>query len=425
MKEVFFIINNIERTFNYKHYEYLVRQENSIKVKINNSKLAKKIYSNIKESSLRIINGKKMVFTYASGDIKFKDLIKKCNILYSPGDYNAYYFYKPKKTENYYSNYDDTQDSFCCDKLLEQTYNLNELILEYGSNLTGIEIDSRIYRNSTYIEGNTFSKKFNQSRNMILIKAINNNKIYREELNSFLEYEKLERFLKIFSLKSCNINISKNYTFIFSPKIVRDLIMHIWKIYVKAISGGRVNLQLFESISDKLKIFDNPCKEDNCAYVPFDHTGKPTSEELIFDKESIKDIFIDKSDYCNVFKNNLFTRNFDISVLPHKYPTILTMNRGDIHLESYIKNTTNGVYITESSNLWQNISPEGNFEGIIDEGFIIYNGRIDGIIKGYVFFGNLYDVLGKDLIGHSNNIEEIGYYMDELPYLICRNVKIF
>lgn len=412
------------KRFNYNNYEYLVRAENGIKIKVKNNKLVSQIYSDINESSLRIIKDEKMIFSYATGNLNVQDLLQSCNNLHSLGRFQNNIYFNSLSTHEVYCKSENNNDIISYDKALEQTFALYNIIFQYDANLKDIEIETRMYNYDTYLEGDHYLKHYKQNKSCIFLKSKTNRNIFREELNSFFEFDKIYKYLHKFQLKPCNINKNKNYLFIFDPKIVRDLILPIWKLYVYALSGKNIDLKLINLLSDNIRIFDNPCNLNSKAYMPFDHTGKNTCEEVIFDKAKSENIFKYKSAYCNVFKNNMFSRNFDISALPHKYPSILTMNKGNIDYENFIKNVSNGIYITESSNLWQNISREGFFKGIIDEGIIIHNGKYEGIIKGQTYSGNIFDVMGKDLIGHSSNFVQIGYYMDELPYLFCRNIKI-
>lgn len=420
--------NDMKQLLGGKKYEYLRREEESIGLAVKDDKLLRSNHNMVKQESIRIIENNKVSFSYSTGNVDIQDLIRRCL------DFSSFshiidncYFYDPKddqvdrfaKSERPFNAYNKLESELFEKQTLE-LINFFKKVNEFDN----IETDTRSYKVNTYIEGQNYSKSYDSYRTVILIKIKKDNNIFTEELNSFTEIDKLVNLCHKLYLEPCNQVVSGNLEIILDPGIVRELILFIWKIYKKSQSGRKVNHNLLGSLSDKIRIYNNPSDENSPGFMPFDHTGKNTCKELIFDKQYNENNYKPKENYCNVFKNSSFTKNFDITIIPQKYPAVLTMDNGDFKLDDMVKNICRGIYITKSSNLWQNILPNGDFRGVIDEGLIIHNGVISGITRGMYFSGNIFNVLGEDLTGISQEKITIGYYLDELPYISCKNLMI-
>lgn len=420
--------NDMKQLLGYKKYEYLRREEESIGLAVKDNKLLRSNHSRVKQESIRIMENNKVSFYYSTGNVDIQDLIRR-SLDFSSFSHikENYFFYDPKdgqvdrftKSVKPFNTYNILESELFEKQTLELINSIKK-VFEFDN----IELDTRSYKVNTYIEGQNYSKSYDSHRTVILIKIKKDNNIFREELNSFTETDKLENLCHKLYLEPCNPQISGNLEIILDPVIVRELVLYIWKIYKKSQSGKKVNHHILDSLSDKIRIFNNPSDENSLGFMPFDHTGKNTCKELIFDKQYNEINYKSKEDYSNVFKNSSYTKNFDITIIPQKYPAVLTMDNGDFKLDDMIKNIRRGIYITRSSNLWQNLLPNGDFRGVIDEGLIIHNGVISGIIRGMYFSGNIFNVLGEDLIGISQEKMTIGYYLDELPYISCKNLMI-
>lgn len=411
------------RTFN---FEFLIRKEQYFRLLIGNSDILNNFFCDIKEQSLRVLRDNKIGFSYLVGNNDEQEMIKNCMESIPYGDDKRSCFFGSEKEGKIslieHKKVIDNKDIFINDSL-----SLRDSIILDRKKYLDVEVDARLFSISTYVESNYSTKVFNINKVIfdIRIKNIINGAIYRENLNSFSDLEKLDDLIDRIGITRTGYKINNtNLITIFNPKIVRNLILPIWKMYSKSTTGGKVNFALLNLISEDIIISDNPKSLASPNFIPFDHTGKSTREELIFDKSSYEKKFRYQEDYCNVFKNNYLTRNFDITSLPQKYPTSLEMKSGNIEFDEFIKNTNNGIYIINSLNLWQNISPSGDFKGLIDEGFIIQNGKKIGMAKGLCFSGNIFDVLGKDLEGISKEKIRLGYYSDNLPYIFCKHVQI-
>ena len=420
--------SDVKKILGDKKYEYLKREEESIGFVLKNNKLVTNNHNRVRQESIRIILNNKISFSYSTGNGDIKDLIRRCLDSSSYGYRNEnYFFYEPKVDQAYYHArlekpfhaYDRRE----WEVFEKQTFELSNSVNKVKKSVN-IELDTRLYKVNTYIEGQTYSKSYDAYRTVILIKIKKDHHIFREELNSIHEIDKLENLYHKLYLESRTQVVPGNLEIILDPGIVRELILFIWKIYKRSQSGKQVNHRFLDLLSDRIRIFNDPSNSSSLGFMPFDHTGKNTCKELVFDKQHIENNYKLKEDYCNVFKYNSFTKNFDIAIFPQKYPAVLTMDCGTLKFEDMVKNITNGLYITRSSNLWQNILADGTFRGVIDEGFIIRNGAISAIAKGMYFSGNIFNVLGRDLIGISREKITIGYYMDELPYILCKNLMI-
>lgn len=98
------------KRFNYNNYEYLVRAENGIKIKVKNNKLVSQIYSDINESSLRIIKDEKMIFSYATGNLNIQDLLQSCKNLHSLGRFQNNSYFNTLSTHEVYCKSENNND---------------------------------------------------------------------------------------------------------------------------------------------------------------------------------------------------------------------------------------------------------------------------------------------------------------------------
>ncbi|HAU88276.1 MAG TPA: hypothetical protein DCW90_23210 [Lachnospiraceae bacterium] len=156
---------------------------------------------------------------------------------------------------------------------------------------------------------------------------------------------------------------------------------------------------------------------------PYDDEGiKGQKTELVKDGQVIQTIFdLQKAGKIGVQSTGNGIRSMEKKALLPRYSNMI-MKEGDESLSEVINGIGNGLLINRIAGNGINNYSDGRFVLIVEEGFVISNGKIAGSAKNTVLEGNVIDVLGgiSMKLGNKRSYVGSGIYA---PFLYTEAIK--
>ncbi|MBU1626928.1 TldD/PmbA family protein [bacterium] len=229
-----------------------------------------------------------------------------------------------------------------------------------------------------------------------------------------------------------------NYPVIFHP----DALMYM----MISLNDGLSMKNVYEKISpikdkmnqmilnERITIIDDPFFEKGVKRSLFDDEGVPCSKKNVIENGILKHFYTDL-DYaakCNVepsgngFKESLISDSKLMGNPPAIMPTnlhILADSKGP-SIGEMLKDIKTGFLIESCPDTWMGNIVSGDIGGNITLGYKIENGKLTGRVKNKRFAGNIYKLLGSQLVALSNKEKVAINGADRFPYIMLKDVSI-
>ena len=219
---------------------------------------------------------------------------------------------------------------------------------------------------------------------------------------------------------------SKPLPVIFHPKAVGQL--------VRSLTMGLSGINLISGTSpliDRLneKILDERFSLTDDATIPFgseseafDGEGLPRKRMELFEKGILKNYLLDlnSAHKLDMEPNGCANRGLDSPPVPSSSNLIIAP--GDVSFNDMVKNTKEGLIVEEVIGGGQANVIAGEFSLNVSLGFKIKNGELLGRVRNTMIAGNVYDLLGKNLL----SIGDKPHKEDNLttPYLMFKDLSV-
>ena len=164
-------------------------------------------------------------------------------------------------------------------------------------------------------------------------------------------------------------------------------------------------------LAPSLTIIDDPHQDYATGARVIDSNGIPTRRQTIFDK-GVLQAFLYDLDSAGLAGAEPTGNN---GCNPY-FPVVLP---GDLSSTELLSSVEDGLYVRELIGFGQSNIVNGDFSGNVGLGYRIKNGEIIGRIKNTMIAGNLYEVLGQNVL-LSVDTEHTGRY----PHVVIEGVSV-
>lgn len=179
-----------------------------------------------------------------------------------------------------------------------------------------------------------------------------------------------------------------------------------------------------EVLSRDISIIDDPSIDWAIGTRCFDDEGIPTTRKHIINKGVLETLLYDyytASKEGKTSTGNGFRRTPSSPPAP-SHTNLVIENRSSTSLEDIVKDMDKGLIVHGVIGYWMSSYVNGSTQGTITHGLYIENGDIKHPVKGVVMGGNIYDWLGKDLLGIGKETEIWGNI--KAPAILIDNASI-
>ncbi len=157
-------------------------------------------------------------------------------------------------------------------------------------------------------------------------------------------------------------------------------------------------------LSENIVVTDEPGINWSIGSRSFDDEGIPTRTKTLVDKGVLTGYLYDyytASREGRRSTGNGFRRQPASSPTPMHTNLVVKASSNAMSIDEMIKEVDRGVIIHGMIGYWMSNFVNGSVQATITHGLYIENGEVKFPVKGLVIGGNIYDWLGKDLVGVS------------------------
>jgi len=256
------------------------------------------------------------------------------------------------------------------------------------------------------------------------------------EIDSWLSEIDFNRTLEL-SKNIVTLDTGK-YPTIFHPDALMSMLISLVKglsmksVYEKISPiKDKLNQPIFD---ERITIIDDPTYAKGTKRALFDDEGVPCSKKKIVEDGVLK-YFLTDLEYAtkcgveptgNGFKESIINDSKLMGAQPSIWATNLdlhALNDGP-SVEDMIKDIKNGIFIHDCPDSWMGNIVSGDMSGNITQGYKIENGKLTGRVKNKRYSGNIYNLLGSQLVTISNEAKMAANGADKLPYIMSNDVSI-
>ncbi len=163
-------------------------------------------------------------------------------------------------------------------------------------------------------------------------------------------------------------------------------------------------------ISENLSIIDDPSIDWGVGSRSFDDEGVPTRRKYVINNGVLETYLYD---YYTASRAGLkstgngFRRNPGSP--PHPGPTNLVFEADKTWgWDEMVSEMRKGLIVHGMIGYWMSNPVNGATQATISHGLLVENGEVKHPVKGVVIGGNMYDWLGKDLVGVGRELLQVG-----------------
>lgn len=229
-------------------------------------------------------------------------------------------------------------------------------------------------------------------------------------------------------------------TVIFTPRAMADIMLTMHQ----AANGSLVERnisplagKLGETVFDeRVTIRDDGLLEAGYGSAPFDDEGVPMQTTEIIGSGVLRSYLtdlrtakaLDHPPTGNGLKYKRLFMSKDLGAVPAPGVTNLTMNGGDTPHEELIAGIGGGLLIDSIMGILMANLAAGDFAGNVAYGLRVKDGSFVGRVKNTMVAGNVFKLLGKQLVAISSDVHRVGLLggigSHELPYVVAKDVSI-
>lgn|GEM_PF-186333 len=184
---------------------------------------------------------------------------------------------------------------------------------------------------------------------------------------------------------------------------------------------GKIDKQV---LSENINILDDPSLDWGVGSCSFDDEGIPTSRKHVVNKGVLETYLYDH--YTARRENKYSTGNgFRRSVSSPPSPGFTNMymeGRETAKWDELVSEIKKGIIVYGVIGYWTSNFVNGGAQATVTHGLLVENGEIKAPVKGIVIGGNIYDWLGKDLVGVGDKVVALGDVY--APAVLIRNVDV-
>ena len=424
---------------NFDKAEFLKKEVDKLKIKIENWDLENITQKNLVSSSLRVIKENKFGSNYTFGNSE-----RTFNKLIAGARESAYYG-------------EEAKFDFSRQKLNKKSlFNKDKFGKNDGKKLFGF-IKDLLYYIEQKEKDITFNLRLNKSSNKISLKTTNQAELFEKNTNYQLRFgapvpgggsqisrtleqdamfediciDEINDFLRDYR-NSYETSSPKtgNMPVLFSPNSLYFLFVSL----NEGVSGKKVYQNISPLVdkrgekifSEKLFIVDKPHMKKSSSRRYFDDEGIKTDRTKIIDEGVLKNYIYDL-EYSekmkveptgNGLKKALFQEDISVPVTPSFInPVIETGNKTKKQLLSEIDE---GIYVTNVIGFHSSNYEQGHFS-VQAQGFHVKNGILQGRLQDVMMAGNIYNDF-NNVIGIGNKLypSMFGY----APYLLLEKISV-
>lgn len=177
-------------------------------------------------------------------------------------------------------------------------------------------------------------------------------------------------------------------------------------------------------LSENIDILDDPSIDWAIGSCSFDDEGIPTSRKYVVSRGVLETYLYDH--YTARRENRYSTGNgFRRSVSSPPSPGFTNMyvaGRNTMKWEELIGEIKKGIIVYGVIGYWTSNFVNGGTQATVTHGLLVEDGEVKGPIKGVVIGGNIYEWLGRDLIGVGDKVVPLGDV--HAPAVLIRNVDV-
>ena len=179
-----------------------------------------------------------------------------------------------------------------------------------------------------------------------------------------------------------------------------------------------------EVLSRNIDIIDDPSIDWAIGTRCFDDEGIPTTRKYLINKGVLETFLYD---YYTASKEGKISTGNGFRRSPSSPPTpshtnLVIEGRSTTSFEELVKDIDKGLIVHGVIGYWMSNFVNGSTQGTITHGLYVENGDVKYPVKGVVMGGNIYDWLGKDLLGIGKEVEIRGDI--KAPPILINNVSI-
>ncbi len=227
------------------------------------------------------------------------------------------------------------------------------------------------------------------------------------------------------ALKAKKPTTNRSIDIIFPPRIVRIA-------FLETIGYSATGSALYEKIShlkegdkiavDELTVIDDGLKEDLLNSSEWDSEGNPKQSTTIIENGIMKNFIFDqkfaqltgRTSTGNAQRKTSQGGKINVEL------NNLIVNPGSISLKELVGDSKNAMYVNKFG--WLHPNPiTGEFGAIIDNAYMIENGKLTQPIKGGIISGNVFDMI-KNISGISKERRIV--MNSKVPFIKFKNLRL-
>lgn len=414
------------------------------KVIFQHNKLKSIVASEYGGKALRVKKNGKLGMSTGSSNTPFKKLLSYALETAEFGKEVKFDFYKSDEKEDIIKkNYNVEGIS------LEEIIDLgNKIINKIKKEKPNFNIDIILEKEKvekTFCNVNKIFKKFEKSTFLFIaeIQKVEEGDIltWFEGLTYYPKDEELEKIIQslISYLNLCEKVVSMESgkkIVLFHPislnYILRTLRegLNAQKVYEKLSPlTGKIGERILD---ERITLIDDPLYEEGLNFSTFDDEGVKSKKNFLI-KEGVLNSYMSNLDYAfklgilpsgNGYRRNDLLEFIDLMLPVEIHPTNWIIPPHNNKFEDMMASISNGVFLLLSWDCILGNLINGDFSGTIHIGFNVKNGKPIGRIKNMRITGNIYDMLGKDLIAISKESLLTPSGTCNYPYILAQNLTI-
>lgn len=203
-----------------------------------------------------------------------------------------------------------------------------------------------------------------------------------------------------------------SYQILFTPRVFATILTSLIVPAVRAdtVIKNRSPLKgklYSEVLSEKLTIIDDGGAPNMPASSEFDDEGVATARKTVFDRGVLVTYLYDTYT-ANIDGKNSTGNARRTSSLVYPDATNTIVLPGTESIESIARDIKRGVVVYGTIGEWLSNPVSGYLNATVTNGVYIENGEEKHAVKGMVISGNIYVLLGKEIIAVSKEYEHIG-----------------
>lgn len=178
-------------------------------------------------------------------------------------------------------------------------------------------------------------------------------------------------------------------------------------------------------LSENIDILDDPTIDWGLGTRPFDDEGIATTKKLLVEKGVLKTYLYNY--YTAMRENRSSTgngvrRSVSSPTTPSSLNFVVSVRGSLMSEDELIREIKKGLIVHGMIGYWMSNPVNGSTQATVSHGLLVENGEIKRPVKGVVIGGNIYEWLGKNMVGVGREVRKV--YNIYTPAILVEKVRV-